>query len=225
MKKIFVLISLLFIYSSCENNDSPIPDNSTEEQTGISLSDICSVWSSEYDDNNFISFFRNGKYYYCFNDHLMGAGTFEIEDNIVILYSAISNKTDKITVELDQGHLIVKGSIYTFNSDIKAGVYMRFDKTDETASPSLVGKEVKPNLYGDGPTYKTIYAGTTFLTETVVKYTTILEHKKTGSQKVVNKTWYYVYRDPLLYTQLIDGDGTIQIYNAGKGQWPGLYML
>lgn len=223
MKKFldFMLLCAIIIVSfvSCskeENMDEP----PVVEDTQIKMSDISGVWALSSNNVYFISFTEGGKYSFCFNNHIMGNGTFSLNDNEVSLYNSYSNKTEKLSVELYQGKPRVKGNVFLFNSELEEYFSGDFVKTNESASPSLVGVEKSGGLYGFGPYGETIYDGVTFISDNIAKYTHIFQYYNNGNKKTTNR-YYYVYRIPIIYTQELEEDGYIVIYNTEEGEWPG----
>ncbi len=225
MKQIIYVLSILIFLSSCEKDEVISSGNNNNsnniEEIQIKVSDINGVWALSSNDMYFISFMEGGKYSFCFNNHLMGSGTFSLKGKEVSLYNSYSNKIEKMSVELCQGKLRLKGDVYLFDSERTEYFSGDFIKTTETASPSLVGVEKSGGLYGFGPYGETVYDGVTFISDNIAKHTHIFEYKDTGREKTTTRYYYYVYRIPIIYTQELEKDGYIVIYNTEEGQWPG----
>lgn len=224
MRKFLFLFVVAALLISCKKDNNPDTNNNNSqdtEDTQIKISELYGVWKTDYNDS-YIAFTEGGKYSFFFGNNLMGSGTFSLENKTVSLNNTYSNKTDKLEIDFVQNKLKVSGKIYLFDGTNTMAVNNLFEMSSETISPSLVGKEVKPNLYGSSPTTRTIYKGILFISDYLIQYTHIYEYKSTGKQKTSKRYWYYIYREPMLYVQETDGDGTITSYDTSKGQWPGI---
>ncbi len=219
MKKLFY-ISILILFSACSKQEEIIETTDNEDNIILDNSDLSGVWTSLSNDEYFISFTEGGKYTFCLNDHLMGSGTYNIKDNVATLNNSYTNKTDKIKIELSQNTINIKGDIFLFNSENKETIQISLTKSEETISPSQIGVEHGPGMYGLNKYYDITYIGVQYLTDTFAKYECRGIHKTTKKEKVIKSySWYYVYRKPYTYTQEIDGDGTITKYDFENG-WP-----
>lgn len=221
MRNLFYIL-FLTIFSACYKQEEVIVKPDHEDNKVLENSDISGVWTSISNDEYFISFTEGGKYTFCLNDHLMGSGAYDIKDNTVFLNNSYTNKTDKIEVNLSANKLSIDGNIYLFKSEEKETIQIKFIKSAEQISPSLIGVERGPSMYGLNKYYDITYIGVQFLTDTFAKYEYKGIHKTTKQEKVIKSySWYYVYREPYTYTQEIDGDGKIIKYNFDdRYNWP-----
>lgn len=219
MKKLFYIL-VLTLFSACSKQEEIIDKPDNEDKIELDNSDISGVWTLSSNDEYFISFTEGGKYTFCLNDHLMGSGTFDINDNAITLNNSYTNKSDKIEIELLQNTIHIKGNINLFNSENKESIQMKLVKSEEEVSPSQIGVEHGPGMYGLNKFYDITYIGVKFITDTFAKYEYRGIHKTTKVEKVIKSySWYYVYRKPYTYTQEINGDGTIIKYDFENG-WP-----
>lgn len=217
MKKLLYLF-ILIIISACSKQEEIIDKPDNEDDIKLENSGISGVWTLSLDDEYFISFTEGGKYTFCLNDHLMGSGTYSINDNIITLNNSYTNKSDKIEIELLQNSIYLNGNIYLFNSELQEAVEMKFVKSKEIISPSQVGVEHKPQMPGLNKFYDITYEGVKYITDFLVEYEYRGIHKTTKKEKIIkSNSWYYVYREPYTYTQEIEGDGTVIKYDFRNG--------
>lgn len=217
MRKLFYFL-ILTMFFACTKTEVISEKTDYEENTQLENSDISGVWTYISDDEYFISFTEGGKYTFCLNKHLMGSGTYIIKNNTISLNNSYSNKSDKITIYITNDLLDITGDIFLFNSKQQESIRMQFIKSNETVSPSQVGVEHQPQLYGLNQFYDITYIGVKYITDTVVKYEYRGIHKTTKKEKVIkSNSWYYVYREPYTYTQEIGGDGTVIKYDFNNG--------
>lgn len=213
MKKILCLLTILpaLLFTSCTKDE----DNTKDEIDNIylSLSDINGVWESDNNSLYFISFTKNGRYSYCFNNQLMGAGSYKLEKNIITLENDYLHTTDIIEAAIVNNKLTLKGDLLQFKQQSKKSINIILNKTTENAPQSLVGKKIQflsgLNVYYDNLSERVVYQ-----TDYIAKYEYDGYSKKTGAYKMIKEyTWFYVYRKPYTYTQETLGDGEVVIYN------------
>lgn len=226
---LLIVIILLSIFASSCSNSTPIPD--TPEQTEdpskqLNESDIAGVWvvSSFYSDSGlwktmpsnlyFLSITESGFYSFCFNNHLMGSGKYTLEKGTITLNNYYSFASDKFEISLNKNELYIEGNITTFLQDQKENIKLKLKKTDESISTSVAGTKREPQMYGINKYYDDLKMIVSYLTNYNAQYEYSGTQKSTGKRKILKSySWYYVYRSPYTYTQEIDGDGNIIIYN------------
>ena len=219
MRNLFCFL-ILAIFSACSKQDDFKSNLDNEDDIKLENSDINGVWILSSDNEYFMSFTEGGSYTFCLNDHLMGSGTYTLKGDTVFLNNSYTNKSDKIEIELLQNNLCVKGEFYLFNTKNKESVNIKLVKSNEEISPSQVGVERGPGMYGLNEYYDITYIGVKYLTDVFAKYEFRGINKKTKIEKVIKSySWYYVYRKPYTYTQEINGNGTVIRYNF-ENEWP-----
>lgn len=220
MKTLFYIL-ILVLFSACNQQEEFIDKPDNEDNIKLENSDISGVWTLSSNDEYFISFTEGGKYTFCLNDHLMGSGNFNINNNIITLNNSYTNKSDKIEINLSQNTIYIKGDINLFNGKNTETIKMKLFKSKEAISSSPIGVEHRPGMYGLNKFYDITYIGVKYITDTFAKYECRGINKKTKVEKVIKShSWYYVYRKPYTYTQEINGDGTIIKYDF-ENEWPG----
>lgn len=222
MKTFRILITLCVLtFFGCAQENT----EHTEPVKQLTKSEIVGVWTDPNNDLYFLALSNDGKYSLCLNSTLMGAGTYEFSNNTLTLYNAYLFTKDEISVSKKSGMLNLSGHILTNKGLFLTPIDCSLKKTNESYPKSVVleerplpeeddGYSLPPNYVG----YSKIEQIATYLTE----YTAYFISR--GKSKYTNKwetfceyEWYYVYRAPYTYTQLIDGtDGTVTIYNLDK---------
>lgn len=213
MKYVIALIcfAVLTACSEDENLNEQIPDNIESELT---ISDIKGVWVLKDNPLYFISLSESGFYSFCFNEKLMGGGNYVLNENEVTLNNGYSYMSDKLKLDLNEDILTVRGAIQLLYQGGSSDVNLVFIKSNETISPSIVGIEREPQLYGVNKFYDDIRIVVSYVSNYNAKYEYSGVLRSTGRRKIIKSySWYYVYRQPYTYTQEIEGDGSVVIYN------------
>lgn len=206
-----ICFTVLTACSEDENLNEQIPDNIESELT---ISDIKGVWVLKDNPLYFISLSESGFYSFCFNEKLMGGGNYVLNENEITLNNGYSYMRDKLKLELDEDILTVKGSIQLLYQDRSRDVNLVFIKSNEAISPSIIGIEREPQMYGLNKFYDDIRIVVSYVSNYNAKYEYSGVLKTTGKRKMIKShSWYYVYRQPYTYTQEIEGDGSVIIYN------------
>ena len=118
---LIVTISLISNYQPNYINDSI--NSSTEQQqqepTYLKTSDLNGVWSvSGSNGIYFIAFTETGHYSLCFNDKLMGAGTYSLDKNTLTLNNGYLYTKDNLKIEQTDKGLTLSGEMFDFKSII-----------------------------------------------------------------------------------------------------------
>lgn len=122
--------------------------------------------------------------------------------------------SDKLKLDLNEDILTVRGAIQLLYQGGSSDVNLVFIKSNETISPSIVGIEREPQLYGVNKFYDDIRIVVSYVSNYNAKYEYSGVLRSTGRRKIIKSySWYYVYRQPYTYTQEIEGDGSVVIYN------------
>lgn len=214
MKKILCLLTILpaLLFTSCTKDE----DNTKDEIDNIylSLSDINGVWESDSNNLYFISFTKGGRYSFCFNNQLMGAGNYKLEKNIISLENDYLYTTDVIEVAIVNKKLALKGNLYLFKQQDKKNINLIFDKSTEKTPPSVVGEKRDGGLSGLNAYYENTDVRMVYQTDYIAKYEYDGYSRKNGAYKMIKEhTWFYVYRPPYTYTQITSEKGEVIIYD------------
>lgn len=228
MLVLIVMILLSVLISSC-SKDNTISDKqeSTEESNEqLNESDIAGVWIVNSFSNNpgvwekmpsdlyFLSITESGFYSFCFNKNLMGSGKYTLDKESITLNNYYSFTNDKLKISLNRNELYIEGDLNTFLQNKKEHIKLKLKKSNENISPSVAGTTREPQMYGINIYYDELKMVVSYLTNYNAQYEYSGRQKSTGKRKTLKSySWYYIYRKPYTYTQEIEGDGTIVIYN------------
>ncbi len=207
MNKNLLLITLLLFSLSCANEK--------EEPANLWLTadDIAGVWVDKSNDKFFIRISSDGKYSFCLTSELMGSGEFLLNNNMITFKNKYLSSVDEALIEIIDGELFLSGSfnLMTYEGHERGtGIMKYYKKTKESDPPSFIGKQINFLWVPTSGGYDT-KERLEVLSEYIIKYQKI---KKSGSiqSTLVDRNWYYVYRNGLFYTQKVDGDGRITLY-------------
>ena len=213
MKKLFLLAISVVLMCGCT-------PETTETEPSVNYptkDDISGVWVLPNNNLYFISLGANGRYSFCFNGALMGAGTYELDKSDIILNNGYMYESDKLSLSIDGDTINLRGVIKTFRSGGTTRINYTFERSQEYVSPSMVGvvKERDPNLVGlsNGGKYSSKKFDVTYNTEYTATY--VLRGKLSTTKQWVEierEVWYYIFRTPYTYTQSPNGNGEVIIY-------------
>ena len=218
MKKLsfMVLFAAFFTLcvTSCSKDDGDSINGSPEQQqqqepTYLKTSDLDGVWSvSGSNGLYFIAFTETGHYSLCFNDKLMGAGTYSLDKNTLTLNNGYLYTKDNLKIEKTDKGLTLSGEMLDFKSSNKQSVNVNLIKTGKELPVPKTGETFK--IWGLHVTYGSIVTKIQYQSEYLIKY----QYCKDNSlQQVIGESmWYYVYCDGLTYTQNCSGNGSVVIY-------------
>ena len=218
MKKLsfMVLFAAFFTLcvTSCSKDDGDSINGSLEQQqqqepTYLKTSDLDGVWSvSGSNGLYFIAFTETGHYSLCFNDKLMGAGTYSLDKNTLTLNNGYLYTKDNLKIEKTDKGLTLSGEMLDFKSSNKQSVNVNLIKTGKELPVPKTGETFK--IWGLHVTYGSIVTKIQYQSEYLIKY----QYCKDNSlQQVIEESmWYYVYCDGLTYTQNCSGNGSVVIY-------------
>lgn len=219
MKKLVFLLTVLpvLFFISCTKD---------EEEKGslsyLTIEDIDGIWNKSNNDLFFISLSKQGKYSFCFNEKLMGAGSFSLDKDQLILDNAYLNTKDVLSVNVIDDRLIIKGNIHLFKQERFENVNLTFNKSNEQTPDYIVGQQWSstglPNaVYGSTREFVDITS------EHLLRYRRV---KDNALLTLINEeNMFYIYRNQLTYTQRIQSDGNIHIYRLRYGISKDLFSL
>lgn len=213
---------LLILFACSKQNDINDEDIDVEVEAYLSMRDIEGVWTLENNDLYFISLSPSGHYSFCFNNEIMGSGTFVLNENNLLFNNGYLYSSDKVNVRKDGNKLSLNGNVTTYLLG-KKYVNLKFVKSTEQISPSVVGKVIPDDDFtGLNEKYKDLETEIIYMTEYVAKYEYTGKSKKTGKRELIKEyVWYYVYREPYTYTQVQNGNGEVLIYDFSSGVCSG----
>ncbi len=213
MKQLSILFLSCLIMTCCDTNSIEQP----EEPKYLTKADISGVWAYPANELYFISLSESGRYTLCFNKYIMGAGTYELEKDILTLNNGYLYTSDKLSISIDNNKLSLKGNMLKYKSNNSSYIDMSFSKSNESISSSMIGvvKREDPSLVGlpSGGKYSDKEIEITYTSDYTATYQ--LEGKLSSTKQWVvieEEIWHYVYRTPNTYTQLPNGDGEVTIY-------------
>ena len=198
--------------TSCSKDDSingSPEQQQQQEPTYLKTSDLDGVWSvSGSNGLYFIAFTETGHYSLCFNDKLMGAGTYSLDKNTLTLNNGYLYTKDNLKIEKTDKGLTVSGEMLDFKSSNKQSVNVNLIKTGKELPVPKTGETFK--IWGLHLTYGSVVTKIQYQSEYLIKY----QYCKDNSlQQVIEESmWYYVYCDGLTYTQNCSGNGSVVIY-------------
>lgn len=208
-----VLFVMLLFCVACSKDTNEI--NTEEEVCYYTPEDIEGVWVHPQNPLYFFSFSRNGRYSYCLNYKLMGSGTYTMKDNKVTLYNGYLGTAQELEIKnVTNEKIHIVGPFYYFKSNESIFCFYELNKSSETCPPSIMGKVLVGQMEPLYVYYDDTDAELIFSSDYIANYKLSGTHRKTGRYEIISrKSWYYVYRPPYTYTQKIDGDGNVVIYN------------
>ena len=217
MKNLPIMMLLAAFFTLCvtscsKDDDDSInssPEQQQQEPTYLQTSDLNGVWSvSGSNGIYFIAFTETGHYSLCFNDKLMGAGTYSLEKNTLTLNNGYLYTKDNLKIEKTEKGLTISGEMTDFKSSNKQSVNVNLIKTNKELPIPKTGETFK--IWGLHVTYGSVVTKIQYQSEYLIKY----QYCKDNSlQQVIEESmWYYVYCDGMTYTQTCSGNGSVVIY-------------
>ena len=217
MKNLSIMMLLAAFFTlcvtSCSKDDDDGINGSSEQQqeelTYLQTSDLNGVWSvSNSNDLYFIAFTETGHYSLCFNDRLMGAGTYSLDKNTLTLNNGYLYTKDNLKIEKTDKGLTISGEMTDFKSSNKQSVNVNLIKTNKELPIPKTGETFK--IWGLHVNYGSVVTKIQYQSEYLIKY----QYCKDNSlQQVIEESmWYYVYCDGMTYTQTCSGNGSVVIY-------------
>jgi len=213
MKKILYITIFLQCLLSCGSADDNDTDDSNEKEkvaiTYLQEKDLYGTWLlSDGNGLYFIFFTDTGRYALCFNNKLMGAGTYNLDKNILALSNEYLYKKDYLAVEKAGNLLRISGDMYTFKSNIKQPVDVTASKSQIEIPTTKAGEAFK--ITGLNANYGSTITYIKYQSDYMIDY----QFCKDNSLKTLIKEefWYYVYFDDMTYTQDCAGNGDVTIY-------------
>lgn len=209
---ISLFILAITLFASCSKGED-IEAPSKKEETYLSVSELTGVWVQDNNDLYFISFTSGGRYSFCLNNQLMGAGKFKLEENNLILDNEYLFTSDVIKVSKQNNKITLSGDLSLFKSQKSKNIYYTFSKSQESLPTSAVGN--RPCIMtGLNHLYDNLKIEFDYTSNFICEYLETGTSKKTGKKATIEKhTWFYVYRAPYTYTQEANGDGNVVIYD------------
>ena len=206
---LIVVVEFFFVSCSKDDDNSSYGIEQPQEPIFLQESELYGTWSVNGSNGlYFIYFTETGHYALCFNNKLMGAGTYTLEKNALTLTNGYLYKKDVLSVEKESNLLKLSGDMYSFKSNPKQTVNI-------TASKSII--EVPTPKTGE--TFKITGLNANYgSTITYIKYQSdyMIDYQfcKDNSLNTLIKEefWYYVYFDDMTYTQDCAGNGDVTIY-------------
>ena len=215
----FVLSATLCVLSCSKNDDettlaNPKEQDEQEQQedktTYIQEGELFGVWAVSGNNNGlyFITFSEVGKYSFCFNNTLMGAGTYKLDNNKLTLYNGSLNTKDVLSLEKNNNQIKISGDILKFKTNTKQPISLSIYKTNKEIPISKTGEIFK--IWGLHNTYGNVVTYIKYESEFLIKY----QYCKDNSLKQIisEANWFYVYNDGMTYTQDCSGNGEVVIY-------------
>lgn len=209
-----ILIILAFIlsvsFTSCNKHNDDDKILETELPTsGITANDLKGVWTTT-DESNFYFIYFDGfnEYSMCLNNRIMGAGSYHVKNNRLTLKNQYLKNIDEVNVTIINGKINMHGYMTSFNGIGKENIDIDFYKTNEAPPTSIVG-----NIWHSGwilgkPTNYKEYLE--FISNYTAKFYRIRDNYL--NEKYNEYFLYYIHRNGLIYTQKVDGSGSVNIY-------------
>ena len=154
MKNLSIMMLLGAFFTLCvtscsKDDDDSIngsPEQQQQEPTYLKTSDLNGVWSvSGSNGIYFIAFTETGHYSLCFNDKLMGAGTYSLDKNTLTLNNGYLYTKDNLKIEQTDKGLTLSGEMFDFKSSNKQSVNITLKQTKK----SLCQRQEKHLRFGD----------------------------------------------------------------------------
>ena len=157
---ISVFAAILYL-ASCSKDDDGSSSNpqgqeqQEDEQSFVQESDLYGVWSVSGNATGiyFFSFSEAGKYSFCFNSTMMGAGTYKLDKNKLTLYNGYLNTIDVVNLEKDNSQIKITGDLQKFKTSTKQPVNIGIFKMKKELPISKTGEVFKINTCGSTITY------------------------------------------------------------------------
>ena len=91
----------------------------------------------------FIAFTETGHYSLCFNDKLMGAGTYSLDNNTLTLNNGYLYTKDNLKIEQTDKGLTLSGEMFCFKNTNKQSVNISLTKTNKEIPLPKTGETFK----------------------------------------------------------------------------------
>lgn len=216
------MATLCLLFTSCSKDDDNTNNNDPEsplEPNYLNESDLYGVWKVEGTETDlyFITFSETGRYSFCFNNTLMGAGTYSLDKNKLTLNNGYLFTKDVLDLEQNDKQLNIAGDIHKFKSTDMQNVNITISKTKKDMPISKVG-EIFTTFSFLNAYYGNVKERLTYTSEYIMKY----EYFKDNAlqQMLSEENWYYVCYDNLIYTQKTNGTGNVIIYDLSTQLGP-----
>lgn len=203
-----IILSILCIATnSCSKNDDVQQTQEIPDKTYLKVSDIKGVWTNGDNNLYFISLNSNGRYSFCFNDRLMGAGTYLFDKDTLLLNNGYLYTTDTLFVIIKDTILNINGYIQNFKQVSREKINLSYCKTNEEFSVSKVGEK-----------YSTSFLALTGYAKDIIQYQTdyIAKYQRVKDnsiqQLIKEEYWFYIFRNGMTYTQKCTETGSVIIY-------------
>ena len=206
---LIVVVEFFFVSCSKDDDNSSYGIEQPQEPTYLQESELYGTWSVNGSNGlYFIYFTETGHYALCFNNKLMGAGTYTLEKNALTLTNGYLYKKDVLSVEKESNLLKLSGDMYSFKSNSKQTVNITASKSIIEVPTPKTGETFK--ITGLNANYGSTITYIKYLSDYMIDY----QFCKDNSLKTLIKEefWYYVYFDDMTYTQDCAGNGEVTIY-------------
>lgn len=213
---LMIVFAAILCLASCSKDDEGASSNpqgqeqQEEKLNYVKESELYGVWavSGNAAGLYFISFSEVGKYSFCFNSTMMGAGTYKLDKNKLTLYNGYLNTIDVVNLEKDNSQIKITGDLQKYKTTSKQPVNISIFKTSKELPISKTGEVFK--IWGLHNTYGSTITYIQYESEYLIKY----QYCKDNSLKQVisEANWFYVYNDGMTYTQDCSGNGEVVIY-------------
>ena len=205
-----LIVSLTLSSCGSDDNDEPQEPGAHKPIPTLTARQLMGVWTLGDDKNlYFIYFDGTNEYSLCLNDRIMGAGTYTLVDNQVILKNQYLKYNDPIDVSIDNNQIKLSGQITLFNGFDKEYINLVLSLSNENAPASIVGKQWHSGMILAKPTDYTEYVN--FISEYTAQHYSIRDNYK--KERFNEYMMYYIHRNGLTYTQKVDGSGIVNIYD------------
>lgn len=209
---ILTIMTLLFStpFTSCNKHNDDFETLEPELPTsGITATELKGVWTTtDGSDFYFIYFDGINDYSMCLNNRIMGAGSYDIKNNHLTLKNQYLKNIDEVSVTIINGKLNMRGYMTSFNGIGKENIDIVFSKTNEAPPTSIVGKIWHSGWILAEPTDYKEYLE--FVSNYTAKFYRIRDNYL--NEKYSEYFLYYIHRNGLIYTQRVDGNGSVNIY-------------
>ena len=183
MKNLSIMMLLGAFFTLCvtscsKDDDDSIngsPEQQQQEPTYLKTSDLNGVWSvSGSNGIYFIAFTETGHYSLCFNDKLMGAGTYSLDKNTLTLNNGYLYTKDNLKIEQTDKGLTLSGEMFDFKSSNKQSVNISLTKTNKEIPLPKTGETFK--IWGLNAHYGDVVTKIQYQSEYLIKVSVRRRH-------------------------------------------------